>query len=141
MPLCRFLESTSNLNYKCVIVCSEFFQKIILRYTISDYFTEPSIVLIKLTFSTNSLARHLGLFWQNSNKMKNTPKKEIFWHGVLLCVLVARENDKLHFWQTFHKNPSHKGLSSINMYRFQFKPPRHDHSRGIVCDNLSIFGT
>ena len=99
MPLCRFLESNSNLNYKCVIVCSEFFQKIILRYTISDYFTEPSIVLIKLTFSMSSLAHHFGPFFEKTQingrkhpkkkslgmyrfegKWKKTPKKEILSH-------------------------------------------------------------
>ena len=32
-------------NYKCIIVCSKFFPKIILRYTSSDYFAESSIIL------------------------------------------------------------------------------------------------
>ena len=48
MFLCRFSESNSNLNYKCVIVCSEIFPKNILRYTSSDYFIEPSIDLKNL---------------------------------------------------------------------------------------------
>ena len=32
-------------------------------------------------------------------------------------------------------------LSSINIYMFQVKRPRYDHFRGIVCDNVPIFGT
>ena len=74
-------------------------------------------------------------------KVKKYSKSEILWHGVFLCVLVARENDKLEFWQNFHKTSSQKGQSSINMYKFRGKWRRYDHPRAIVCYNVSIFDT
>ena len=72
--------------------------------------------------------------------MKKYSKNEILWHRVLLCLLVARINDKLEFWQNLQKNPSHKGLSSMNMNMFQAKWPSYGHSRGIVSDKVPIFG-
>ena len=81
------------------------------------------------------------IFSKNSKKMNKTSKKDILWHGVLLFVLVDRKNDKLDFYQTLQKITSQKGLSSINIYGFQVKRPRYDHFRGIVCDNVPIFGT
>ena len=44
--------------------------------------------------------RHGGHFDRFFNKIKESEKivkNEILWHGVLLCVLVARINDKLEF--------------------------------------------
>ena len=73
--------------------------------------------------------------------MNRTSKNEILWLGDLLCVLVVRKNNKLDFCKTLQKNPSRKDLSSINIYKFQVKRPRYDHPRGIVCDNVPIFGT
>ena len=142
MTLCWFSESNSNFNYKCVIVFSEFFLKIILRYTSSDYFIEPSIFFKKINlFRPIAMLAILTFFWKNSKKMKKTSKNQILRHGVILCVLVASKNNKLDFWQTFQKNPAQKGLSSTNIYRFQSKRPRYDHSRGIVCDSVPVFGT
>ena len=80
-------------------------------------------------------------FSKNSKKMKKQSIQEILWHGVFLCVLVDRKNYKLDFRQTFKTNTSQKVLSSMNMYRFQAKRPRYDHSRRIFCDNVPIFGT
>ena len=85
--------------------------------------------------------RKLILFSQKSNKVKKYSKKEILWHGVLICVVVDRKNDKLEFWQIFQKNASQKGLSSIDMYNFRVKWPSYGHSHAIVCDKLPIFGT
>ena len=65
--------------------------------------------------------------------MKKYSKKEILWHGVLLCVLVDRKNDKLEFSQRFQKTSSQKDQPSINIYKFRVKWPGHDHSCGIVC--------
>ena len=79
-------------------------------------------------------------FLKNSKKMNRTSKNEILLHGVLLCVLVVRKNDKLYICQNLQKK-SRKGVSSINIYMFQVKRPRYDHFRGIVCDNMPIFGT
>ena len=53
--------------------------------------------------------------------MKKNSKKEILWHGALLCVLVASKNDKLEFSQTFQKNHSQKGLSCTDIHGFQAK--------------------
>ena len=78
------------------------------------------------------------MFSNNSKKIK---KKEILWHGVLLCVIVNRKNYKLDFCQTLQKINSQKGLSSINIYGFQVKRPIYDHFRGIVYDNVPLFGT
>ena len=88
MTLCRFSESNSNLNYKCVIVCSEFFQKIILRYKSSDYFIELSIVLKNTTSFNECVARKSKLFFFKKFKgNKENIKKEILQHEVLSCVL------------------------------------------------------
>ena len=73
--------------------------------------------------------------------MKKYSKKEILWHGVLLCVLVDMKNDKLEFSQRFQKTSSQKDQPSINIYKFRVKWPRYDHSCGIVCDNELIFDT
>ena len=53
----------------------------------------------------------------------------------------SRKNYKLDFCQNLQKITSQKGLSSINIYGFQVKRPIYDHFRGIVCDNVPIFGT
>ncbi len=42
--------------------------------------------------------------------MKKYSKKEILLHGVPLCVLVSRENNKHEFLQTFQKINSQKGI-------------------------------
>ena len=81
------------------------------------------------------------MFSNNSKKIKKISKKEILWHGVLLCVLVDRKNYKLDFCQTLQKITSQKGLSSINIYGFQVKRLIYDHFHDIVCDNVPIFGT
>ena len=81
------------------------------------------------------------IFSKNSKKRKKTSKKEILWHGVLLCVLVDRKNNKHDFCQTLQKITSQKGLSSINIYGLQVKRPIYDHFRDIVCDNVPIFDT
>ena len=73
--------------------------------------------------------------------MKKTSKKQILRHGVLLCVVVASKNDKLGISQSFRRIPPHKGLSSINIYRFEAIRARYDHSHGMVCDTVPIFGT
>ena len=73
--------------------------------------------------------------------MKKTSKKQIIRHGVLLCVVVASKNDKLGISQSFRRIPPHKGLSSINIYRFEAIRARYDHSHGMVCDTVPIFGS
>ena len=81
MTLCRFSESNSNSNYKCVIVCSEFFLKISLIYTSSDFFTEPSIVLQNQPLSTNSHARYFDLILKKlkENELKLKKRKYLAW--------------------------------------------------------------
>ena len=76
MSLCRFFESNSKLFYKCVIVCSEIFTKIILRNKISDYFAEPSIVLENRPPSTNSHARHFDPFFRKFKENEENSKKQ-----------------------------------------------------------------
>ena len=34
---------------------------------------------------------------KNTKENEEEFKKEILWHGVILCVLVGRKNDKLEF--------------------------------------------
>ena len=68
-----------------------------------------------------AMAAILTKISKKSKKVTKYSKKEILWHGVPLCVLVSRENTKHEFLQTFQKNHSQKGLSSINMYRFRIK--------------------
>ena len=83
-------------------------------------------------------------FWPFFKKIKESEKILKKWNPLawsLLCVLVARENDKLEFWQNFHKTSSQKGQSSINMYKFRVKWRRYYHPHAIVCDNVSIFDT
>ena len=77
-----------------MIVCSENLTKIILSYTSSGYITEPSIVLDNSILTMNSNGGHFDLFLKKSKKVKKYSKKEILWHGVILCVLVFRENNK-----------------------------------------------
>ena len=71
--------------------------------------------------SMNGHGGHFDNVFEKSKESEKILKKEILWHGVPLCVLVSRENNKHEFLQTFQKNHSQKGLSSINMYRFQAK--------------------
>ena len=78
-------------------------------------------------------------FEKNQIKWKNPPKKAILWHGVLLYVLVSMKNDKLDFWRIIQKKSSQKGLSCINIYKFQAKWPSYHHFHDIVCDKGLIF--
>ena len=71
--------------------------------------------------------------------MKKYSKNEFLWHGDILCVLVAIKNDKLDFWQNCQTKSSQKGLSSINIYKFQAKWTSYEYSHGIVCDKVLIF--
>ena len=53
------------------------------------------------------------------------------------------ENDKLDFWQSIQKKSSQKGLSCINIYKFQAKWPSYNLSEvleineimGAMCKN------
>ena len=117
------------------------FWNIILRYTSSGYITELSIVLKNsIPFDEYPCSPFGSFFRKTQKKMNRTSKNEILWHGALLCVLVARKNNKIYFFQIVRKILSRKVLSSINIYKFQVKRPRYDHPRGIVCDNVPIFG-
>ena len=87
----------------------------------------------------NSPGGHFDLFRKKSNKVKKPSKKDIISHVVLLCVLVAMENDKLNFGQIFQKKSSQKVLSCINIYKFQAKRPSYGNSHSIVCDKGLIF--
>ena len=89
----------------------------------------------------NILACHFDLLLKKLKKNETKHKKKILRHGILFCVLVASKNDNLGIPQTFRRIPPHKGLSSINIYRFQAKRARYDHSHGMVCDTVPIFGT
>ena len=73
--------------------------------------------------SMNSRVDHFDHFSKNSQKTKKITKNEILRHGVLLYLLVARKNNKFDFLLTFQKIATQKGLSSINMHRFQAKRP------------------
>ena len=46
----------------------------------------------------------LTFYEKKTNKVKKPSKKDILWHGVLLCVLVAMKNGKLDFCQIVQKN-------------------------------------
>ena len=87
----------------------------------------------------NSHGAHFDSFLKKSNKVKESSKKAIRWHGVLLYVLVSMKNDKLDFWQIIQKESSQKGLSCINIYKFQAKGPSSHHFHNIVCDKGLIF--
>ena len=89
----------------------------------------------------NSHALHFDLFWKKWKYMKKYLKKETLWHVVLLCVLVSMKNDKLDFCQHLQKKTSQKGLSPIDMYKFQAKWQRYCHSHDIVCDKVTILDT
>ena len=45
------------------------------------------------------------------------------------------------FHKICKKNSSQKGLSSINMYKFQSKCPSYGNSHDIVYDKVTIYGT
>jgi hypothetical protein len=66
--------SGSNLNYRCIIVCSCFFLKIIFRYKSIYFIIDPQIVM---QYSTPSYKRSRLPFWsffeigiRNSKKIK-----------------------------------------------------------------------
>lgn len=80
----------------------------------------------------------LTVFQKKSNKVKIPSKKYILQHGVLLCVLLAMNNDKLDFAQIFQKNSSQKVLSRINIYKFKAKPSC-GNSHNIFCDKVLVF--
>ena len=71
--------------------------------------------------SMNFHGGHFDICLKKIKKVKKSSKNEILWHGVPSCVLVCRINIKHEFSQTFQKKYSQKGLSSINMYKFQAK--------------------
>ena len=52
----------------------------------------------------NSHGGHFDRFLKKIKKVKKLSKKDILWHGVLLCVLVAMKKDKLDFWRIVQKN-------------------------------------
>ena len=54
-------------------------------------------------------------FYEKCDKVINTSKNQILWHGLLICVLVAMKNDKLDFGQLLQKKSSQKGLSCMNI--------------------------
>ena len=51
----------------------------------------------------NSNGGHFDRFLKKSKKVKKYSENEILWHGVVLCVLVARKNDKLEFDKVYKK--------------------------------------
>ena len=125
-----------------MIVWSEFFPKIILRYKSTGYFTESLIVFKdSIFFERTSLLSILTFFWKISNKMKKHRKNKSFGMESFYVYLVASKNNKLDICQTSPRIPPHKGLPSINIYRFQSKRVTYDHSHGMVCDNVHTFGT
>ena len=40
---------------------------------------------------------HFDRFFEKLKESEKYSKKQILWHGLLICVLVARKNDKLEF--------------------------------------------
>ena len=63
----------------------------------------------------NSHRDYFDRFNENIKQNDKHLKKDIIWHGVLICVLVAMKNDKLDFSQNLQRKSSQKGLSSINI--------------------------
>ena len=67
----------------------------------------------------DSHAGHFGHFFEKLKEFENILKKEILWHGILLCPQVARKNDKLEISKTLQRNETQEGLPPIDMNRFE----------------------
>ena len=59
----------------------------------------------------------LTIYSKKSKKVKKYSKKVILWHGVLLCVLVARKNVELFFDNRKTKNDIY--ISNLKKHNLQ----------------------
>jgi hypothetical protein len=94
--------SGSNLNYKCLIVCSWFFEKNIFRFTIIYFIRDPQFFYKIQYIGKNVHARRFGHILNQAPKIKKKTQKHAKpLHSVMLCDLVARNNNKRGLSQIF----------------------------------------
>jgi hypothetical protein len=108
----------SNLNYRCLIVCSCFFLKIIFSVTSAYFIIDPRVVLQDLTPSKEGSRLpfwpHFESTIRNSKKMKPS-------HCVMLCDLVWKKINKLGLSQILYKILLRNELPCIELHGFKAK--------------------
>ena len=83
--LFEFSKINSNLNSKCVIVWSEIFPKIIIRYKSIGYFTEPLIVFKNSTPFNEYPCSPFWPFEKTQTKWKNIEKTNPVAWSPFMC--------------------------------------------------------
>ena len=113
----------TNLNYKCLVICSWFLGKIIFRYT-TTYFNRDTPRVSEYTTPSYGrscppswLCPETG--WGNSRKIRKTLNNARPSPGVITYVLVSTKNNKVGIrmfcWKLVHK----KELSPPNILGFR----------------------
>ena len=90
--------SGSNFNYRCLILCSWFFPKIIFRFT-TIYFIIDTQSFFKIQILGKKV--HARCFGHILNQAQVIQKNVKPSHYVILCDLVARKSNKLGLSQIF----------------------------------------
>ena len=112
----------SNLNCRCVIVFSLFFEKIIFRYTSSYFFRDPTKYL---QYYTTRYERSFPPFWPyfetGTRNSKKNQKDGNPSQCVIICDLVTIKNNKLGIRQISFKSVLRNELSCTKIRGFHAK--------------------
>ena len=115
----------SNLNYRCLVVCSWFLEKIIFWYTTTYFIGDTPRVS---QYSTPSYERSCPPSWlfyeigiENSKKFKKNQNDVRPSRGFIIYVLVSIKNNKLGIQQLYKKWVHRNELSSTKIHVFRSK--------------------